>query len=103
MLESENLIIEDDMDIEDEQEDELADEAKTTGSGPTAGFASLLASAKSLRNRAEKLLAQGVAESDAAAIHASLAEIAPGIEARDGQRLEVVLDTLSDLLFYLED
>ena len=65
--------------------------------------ASLLTSAKSLRNRARKLLDQGVAESDAAAIQASLAEVAPAIEARDWQALRKTLDTLSDLLFYLDD
>ena len=65
--------------------------------------ASLLASAKSLRNRARKVIDQGVAESDAAAIQAILAEVAPAIEARDWQDLRETLDTLSDLLFYLDD
>jgi molecular chaperone DnaK len=65
--------------------------------------ASLLTSAKSLRSRARKLLDQGVAESDAAAIHAILAEVAPAIEARNWQALRKSLDTLSDLLFYLDD
>ena len=65
--------------------------------------ASLLASAKSLRNRAQKLLESGVAESDAAAIRTILAEVAPAIEARDWRGLRETLDTLSDLLFYLDD
>ena len=63
----------------------------------------LLASAKSLRGRAAKLLERGMAESDAAAVRASLAEIAPAIEARDWHALQDHLDALSDLLFYLED
>ena len=62
-----------------------------------------MASAKSLRSRAEKLLNRGVAEADAATIHASLAEVAPAIEARAWQDLAETLDTLSDLLFYLDD
>jgi molecular chaperone DnaK len=65
--------------------------------------ASLLASAKSLRNRAEKLLEQGVADADAAAIRANLAAVSPAIEARDWSGLREQLDALSDLLFYLED
>ena len=65
--------------------------------------ASLLASARSLRNRAKKLLESGVAESDAAAIRARLAEVAPAIEARDWRGLRETLDTLSGLLFYLDD
>jgi len=48
-------------------------------------------------------LARGVAESDAVAIRANLADIAPVIERRDWHRLQITLDTLSDLLFYLED
>jgi molecular chaperone DnaK len=63
----------------------------------------LLTSAKSLRGRAAKLLERGMAESDAAAVRASLAEIAPAIEARDWHALQDHLDALSDLLFYLED
>ena len=64
---------------------------------------SLLASAKSLRNRAANLLQRGVAEADAAAIRASLAAVAPAIEARAWPHLRQTLDTLSDLLFYLDD
>ncbi|MCX6874925.1 MAG: Hsp70 family protein [Verrucomicrobia bacterium] len=105
----------DDEDDEDDEEDE--DDDDDTGDDDALGVAaadrietggrdhsiSLLASAKSLRNRAEKLLARGVAESDAAAIRASLAEVAPAIEARDWRRLRHNLDALSDLLFYLDD
>ncbi len=68
-----------------------------------ANSAALLASAKSLRNRAGKLLEQGVAEADAAAIRASLAAVPVAIDARDWDQLCTTLDTLSDLLFYLED
>ncbi len=89
---------------EDDDFDDRDDEGDIidVGDGQEAP-AGLLASAKSLRNRAEKLLKRGVAESDAATIHASLAEVAPAIEARAWQYLSETLDTLSDLLFYLDD
>ena len=89
---------------EDDDFDDRDDEGDIidVGDGQEAP-AGLLASAKSLRNRAEKLLKRGVAESDAATIHASLAEVAPAIEARAWQDLAETLDTLSDLLFYLDD
>ncbi len=87
----------DDRDDEDDEGDII--DVGDAQEAPTG----LLASAKSLRNRAEKLLKRGVAESDAATIHASLAEVAPAIEARAWQYLSETLDTLSDLLFYLDD
>ena len=96
----------DDADLADDDEDEADDEDDAPDAAEPAGpgySASLLASAKSLRSRAEKLLARGVAESDAVAIRANLADIAPVIERRDWHRLQITLDTLSDLLFYLED
>jgi molecular chaperone DnaK len=65
--------------------------------------ASLLASAKSLKGRAEKLLESNIPEADAASIRSSLAHIPKAIEDRDWEKLESQLDTLSDLLFYLED
>jgi molecular chaperone DnaK len=76
---------------EDDDEPVVADSGK------------LLASAKSLRGRAEKLLQHGVAESDATTVRAILGDIPPAIEARDWQSLQNHLDALSDLLFYLED
>ncbi len=99
-----------DEDFEDEDDDDEIidaddneDRAPTTPADYKLNPASLLASAKSLRTRAEKLLAQGVAETDAAAIAANLAAISPAIEARDWVGLRQQLDALSDVLFYLED
>ncbi len=98
-------------DDDDEESDDAEDhsgiprpgeESATTDEAP-ANSAALLASAKSLRNRAGKLLDQGVAEADATAIRASLAAIPVAIDARDWDHLRATLDTLSDLLFYLED
>jgi molecular chaperone DnaK len=111
---------------QDPVEDEL-DEDETFGSDPGDGVtsleggivpdagdagsarsviaapASLLASAKSLKGRAEKLLESNIPEADAASIRSSLAHIPKAIEDRDWEKLESQLDTLSDLLFYLED
>lgn len=100
---------------DDEESDDVTDDVLfpcTTDNGimpsapeneAPANSAALLASAKSLRNRAGKLLDQGVAEADAAAIRASLAAVPVAIDARNWNELSTILDTLSDLLFYLED
>ncbi len=69
----------------------------------TESSANLIASAKSLRGRAEKLLASGVADSDAATIRTKLDGIPTLIESRAWEALQDELDALSDLLFYLED
>ncbi|MEI6605647.1 MAG: Hsp70 family protein [Verrucomicrobiota bacterium] len=90
-------------DMDDMDDDDAEDEPVIEISGSHEAAAGLLASAKSLRNRAAKLLERGVAASDAAAIHASLAEVAPAIETRNWPHLAETLDTLSDLLFYLDD
>lgn len=76
---------------------------EVASASPRVHSASLLASAKSLRNRANKLLDQPLAAADAAAIQASLAVVSPAIEAGDWAALRLQLDALSDLLFYLED
>jgi len=94
---------EDDSDDSDDSDNDDGNDDVIEISGARDAAAGLLASAKSLRSRAEKLLDRGVAESDAAAIRASLAEVSPAIEARDWPRLRNMLDTLSDLLFYLDD
>ncbi len=70
---------------------------------PTESSANLIASAKSLRARAGKLLERGITDADAAAIRAKLESIPLLIESRDWQTLRDELDNLSDLLFYLED
>ena len=100
-----DFTIDGDHDFEDEDDDEDEEDsyAEIIDVGGVDDSASLLASAKSLRHRAASLLEQGVAESDASAIRDSLAEVAPAIEARDWHRLRDLLNTLSDLLFYLED
>ncbi len=69
----------------------------------TESSANLIASAKSLRARAEKLLEQGVSDTDAATIRSKLEGIPEFIQSRDWETLQDELDGLSDLLFYLED
>ena len=91
----------DDLLGDEDEEDEDSMESDDADDGHDS--ASLLASAKSLRNRANKLLERGVPESDAAAMRANLAAVPAAIEARDWRGLRRALDSLSDLLFYLED
>jgi len=86
-----------------DEEDDIIDLDEISSAAAAPAPAGLLASAKSLRHRAQQLLALGVADSDAASIHATLAELTPAIEARQWSDLQSHLDTLSDLLFYLED
>ncbi len=92
------LVAFDPEDEDDDYDDAEAIEVETVPSSPK-----LIASAKSLRTRAEKLLARGVADADAATIRAKLDGIPRTIETRDWTALEEELDALSDLLFYLED
>jgi molecular chaperone DnaK len=62
-----------------------------------------LASAKSLRQRAEAILRSGVSASDAEAIRQLLEESSIAVVAGDTQALGRIDDKLSDILFYLED
>ena len=70
---------------------------------PAAGSTEILAAAKSLRRRAEALITRGIAEKDAADIHAQLEACAAAIKSSDWATVEEISDRLSDLLFYLED
>jgi len=63
----------------------------------------LLASAKSLRLRAEALLERGVSDSDAAEIRRLLDSSSASVTSRDWPALKDADDKLSDVLFYLED
>jgi molecular chaperone DnaK len=65
--------------------------------------AGLLATAKSLRRRAEALLERGVAEADAADLRTRLSTLATTIQQADWPSLTTQTDKLSDVLFYLED
>ncbi len=95
----------DDGDQEDvEDDDGTIAEPETPAPAPGgAAPAGLLASAKSLRQRADALIQRGVTESDAADIQARLASTTAALKARDWPTLQSEADALSDLLFYLED
>jgi molecular chaperone DnaK len=108
--------LDDDEEFEDEDEDddfEIEDDDGDLTIVPEDGGnggdereerpATLLASAKSLRQRADRLLEAGLPEADAIALRETLTAISPAIENRDWSALRQQLDTLSDLLFYLED
>ena len=68
-----------------------------------AAPAGLLASAKSLRRRTEAVLTRGVAEKDALDLHQRLEKVTAALSERRWPDLQRETDTLSDLLFYLED
>jgi molecular chaperone DnaK len=63
----------------------------------------LLVTAKDLRKRGEALLQQNVNADDAAEIRTLLHDCAAAIASRDWPALQQKNDTLSDLIFYLED
>lgn len=69
----------------------------------TPAPAGLLATAKSLRRRAEAILQRGVAEADAADIRTRLSTLSTTIQQADWPTLTTQTDQLSDVLFYLED
>jgi len=98
---------EDEEELEDEGEDEDASSPSAASSEP-AGKPSpappgLLASAKTLRQRAEALTARGLSEKDATDIASNLEAIAAAIQTRSWPTLQTLTETLSDILFYLED
>jgi molecular chaperone DnaK len=63
----------------------------------------LLATAKDLRKRGEALLAQNINADDAGEIRELIRHSAEAIADRDWKSLSRTNDTLSDLIFYLED
>jgi hypothetical protein len=63
----------------------------------------LLATAKDLRKRGEALLAQNINADDAGEIRELIHHSAEAIADRDWKSLSRTNDTLSDLIFYLED
>ncbi len=100
---------EDDEDETGEEEDFSMDESPyvdahitpTSAVEPDSG--ELLQMAKQLRQRAENLLAKNLTPDDSAEIHALLEKMRHGIASQDLQGLQATIDSLADLLFYLED
>jgi len=93
--------------VEDHEESEAdTDEIEDTedeAPATTAAPAGLLATAKSLRRRAEALIERGLAEKDSADIRARLSSISATVQQSDWKTLTTMTDQLSDVLFYLED
>ncbi len=96
---------------DDLEEEEHGEEAVSgTATTPIEGHSSsnlapagLLATAKSLRQRAAVLLERGISPKDTEDIHGNLAATADAIKTRDWPALQTLTDSLSDILFYLED
>ncbi|MFN0080711.1 MAG: Hsp70 family protein [Prosthecobacter sp.] len=97
-----HMHLEDDED-EDDDEDYITLEDVDSDAPASAAPAGLLATAKSLRRRAEALLERGVAETDAADLRTRLSGISHAIQHSDWPILTTHTDQLSDVLFYLED
>ena len=87
-------------DIQDAQEVDGDSAPETT---PDDAPVELLATAKDLRKRSETLLKNHPAEGDAHEIRELIQQIGTAIKDRDWKSLAGKNDTLSDLLFYLED
>ena len=102
---------EDDDDDEEDEDDEFSDEEdasfiETFTPQPNAAEPDtneLLQTAKQLRRQAEALLAKDISPEDSAEINALLEKSRHAIAAGDWTSLGTGLDSLSDLLFYLED
>jgi molecular chaperone DnaK len=86
----------------DDEDIEISPDTAPAPAGQEAP-SGLLASAKSLRRRAESLLERGVSDSDTAEIRRLLDTSSAAITGRDWPALQEADDKLSDVLFYLED
>jgi molecular chaperone DnaK len=81
-----------------EEAEPLAIEEQAAGDHQEA-----LQAAKDLRKRADALIGKGIGADDAAEIREFLQQSAEAIKVRNWPRLTELSDSLSDLLFYLED
>ena len=88
-----------------DEPDELtsSDEGTEDSASAEKAPSGLLASAKSLRRRAESIIESGVSDSDATEIRTLLDASSSAITRRDWPALKEADDKLSDVLFYLED
>jgi molecular chaperone DnaK len=96
-------------DEDDDEEDFSDDDDGSTevylpqSNTPTPDSGELLQTAKQLRHKAEARLAEDITAEDSAEVHGLLEKTRHAIAASDWPGLEAALDSLSDLLFYLED
>ena len=93
----------DDDDADEDGDGEEAEPTATPGNASKPAPPGLLASAKSLRQRAEALMTKGLSEKDSADIAGNLVATAAAIQSRHWPTLKTLTETLSDILFYLED
>ena len=63
----------------------------------------ILRIAKDLRKRAEALLVKGISEDDITEIQTSLQQSAEAVKNHDWEKLDDLNESLSDIIFYLED
>ncbi len=88
----------------DEGAAEEGEEPLALGAGePEGDHQEALQTAKELRKRGDALLAKGVGAEDAAEIRTLLSQSAEAVKAHAWPKLATLNDSLSDLLFYLED
>ena len=92
-----------DDDADEDGDGEEAEPTATPGNASKPAPPGLLASAKSLRQRAEALMTKGLSEKDSADIAGNLVATAAAIQSRHWPTLKTLTETLSDILFYLED
>jgi molecular chaperone DnaK len=85
-----------------ETDESVAAEDDLSGGEPI-DIQSLLRTAKDLRKRAEALLQKGVSEEDAKEIRSLLDRSGEAVKVRDSQQLNSLNESLSDIIFYLED
>jgi len=87
----------------DSDDKEVYDDEEEEGQEDQEDSAAILSSAKSLRRRADALVKKGINDSDAATIQKQLEDSTTAIQAKDWPSLSKLNDSLSDLLFYLDD
>ncbi len=92
---------------EEGEEEATEQEVMALGPGTTTEadeeHKALLATAKDLRKRGEGLIGSGISESDAAEVKELLDQSAEAVKAHDWEKLTELNESLSDLVYYLED
>jgi molecular chaperone DnaK len=93
-------LYDEDAEVSDEQDLSFSEAEEV---GRDVDHETLLATAKSLRQRSEALLSKGVSEDDTAEIQGLLNHIGAAVRNKEWGELSKHSDALGDVLFYLED
>ena len=93
----------DDEDFSDGNDADIIDISSTQQSAAAPNSSELLQTAKKLRHRADALLAKEISADDTLEINTLLEKTGHAIATSDWSHLATHLESLSDLLFYLED